>query len=92
MKRPKPKTYEAKANGRKRRVTVPDDPKPEEMLIDALRDNLSPHAVAAMAAYLQGATTKNQDVNRQVHWFAELLATVVGGEDEINRLAEEVGL
>ena len=92
MKRPKPKTYEAKVNGRRTRVTVPDDPGPEEMLIDAIQDNLSPQAVAAIAAFLQPATTKSAEVNRQIRWFADLLTAVVGGGEEHNRLCEEAGL
>jgi len=92
MKTPRPGTYEAKINGRERRVTVPEDPDPREMLIDAMKDNLSPHAVAAIAGYLQPVRTMEAEVVRQVRWFAELLTEVVGGEDELNRLCEEVGL
>ena len=86
------KVYDAEIRGKKRRVTVPEDPKPEELLTDALRENLSPHAVAAIAAYLQPVRTMDPEVVRQVRWFAELLTEVVGGEDELNRLCEEVGL
>ena len=86
------KVYDAEVGGKKRRVTVPEDPKPEDMLTDALRENLSPHAVAAIAAYLQPVRTTDPQVDRQVCWFAELLARAVGGEDELNRLCEEVGL
>ena len=86
------KVYDAEVHGVKRRVTVPEDPRPEDALADALRENLSPHAVATIAAYLQPVRTMDPEVVRQVRWFAELLTTVVGGEDEINRLAEEVGL
>ena len=92
MKRRRSKTYEAKLNGRKTRVTVPEDPKPEDVLADALRENLSPHAVAAIAAYLQPVRTMDPEVVRQVRWFADLLTTVVGGDDELNRLCDEVGL
>ena len=86
------KVYDAEVGGKKRRVTVPEDPKPEDLLTDALRENLSPHAVAAIAAYLQPVRTTDPQVDRQVRWFAELLAKAVGGEDELNRLCEEVGL
>ena len=92
MKQRRPKTYEAKLNGRKTRVTVPEDPKPEDVLADALRENLSPHAVAAIAAYLQPVRTMDPEVVRQVRWFAELLTKVVGGDEEFSRLCEEVGL
>ena len=86
------KVYDAEVCGKKRRVTVPEDPKPEDMLTDALRENLSPHAVAAIAAYLQPVGTTDPQVDRQVRWFAEMLTRAVGGDDELNRLCEEVGL
>jgi len=86
------KVYDAEIRGKKHRVTVPEDPKPEDLLTDALRENLSPHAVAAIAAYLQPVRTMDPEVVRQVRWFAELLTELVGGEDELNRLYEEVGL
>ena len=86
------KVYDVEVHGKKRRVTVPEDPKPEDVLADALRENLSPHAVAAIAAYLQPVRTMDAEVVRQVTWFRELLTTVVGGEDELNRLCDEVGL
>ena len=86
------KVYDAEVCGKKRRVTVPEDPRPEDMLTDALRENLSPHAVAAIAAYLQPVRTTDPQVDRQVRWFAELLTRTVGGDDELNRLCEEVGL
>ena len=91
MERPKPKTYEAKVDGRKKRVTVPDDPDPKEMLIDAIQDNLSPQAVVAIAAYLTAARVKNRQVQRQIEWFAGMLVDMLG-VDEFNRLIEEVGL
>ena len=99
MKRKMAKTYEVDHRGRKVRVTVPERHESvaysgdvEEVLRDVLRDSLSPHAVAAIAAYLQPVRTMDQEVVRQVRWFAELLTEVVGGEDQLNRLCEEVGL
>jgi hypothetical protein len=61
-------------------------------LIDALRENLSPEAVAAIASWLQPARTNDQNVDREVRWFAEQLAQALGGWDQQNRLAEELGL
>ncbi len=89
----KPKTYKhTRRDGTTVRVTVPDDPRPEEMLVDALRDNLSPEAVAAIASWLQPARTNDENVDREVRWFAEQLAQALGGWDQQNRLAEELGL
>ena len=90
-KRRRPETYEATHKGRKVRVTVPDAVD-EQILFDAIRDNLSPQAVAAVAAFLRAASTNNRAVNRQIQWFATQLIELVGGGDEHNRLCEEVGL
>jgi hypothetical protein len=70
---------------------TPDDPTPEDVLYDALRDNLSPQAVATIAASLQTARVDNDDVQRQVDWFREMLVEMLG-EGEFDRLADEVGL
>jgi len=48
--------------------------------------------VAAIAAFLQPARTKDNAVNRQLRWFAEALTELVGGPEMQGRLAEEVGL
>ena len=63
-----------------------------ESLVDALRENLSPEAVAAIASWLQPACTNDQNVDREVRWFAEQLAQALGGWDQQSRLAEELGL
>ena len=92
MKRKRPKTYDADAGDRKVRVTVPEDPKPEDVLLDALRDNLTPQAVATIVSFLQPVRTNDQDVDEEVRWFAERLVEAVGGYEAQSRLAEEVGL
>ena len=88
----RPRTCKATIRGRKARVTVPEDRKPEDRLIDALRENLSPHAVAAIVSYLQPARTNDLNVDREVQWFSERLAETIGGQDQQNRLAEELAL
>jgi len=85
-------TYEVEVGGVKRRVTVPEDPAPEDILADALRETLSPRAVAAIAAYLQPARTNDPDTNRQIAWFRRMLVETVGGDDTLNRLCDEAGL
>ena len=77
--------------GQGRRVTVPENPIGDEILFDAIKDNFSPQAVAAMAAYLQAANTKNREVNRQLAWFAKELVKLVGAKS-YGQLLEEVGL
>ena len=86
------RTYEATTpDGRKVRCTVPEDPTPDEVLFDAIKDNFSPQAVAAMAAHLQAANTKNREVNRQLTWFAGELVKLVGATG-YSHLLEEVRL
>jgi len=91
MKRKRPDTYEVtREDGTKARVTVPEND--EQDLFDAIREQLSPHAVAAIVSYLQPARTNNSDVDRQVRWFADELVKLVGGYEQQARLAEELGL
>lgn len=71
--------------------TVTDSDEAAGALRDALRENLSPEAVAAIAAHLHGAVrTNDEEVNKEVAWFTELLLAMVG--DQYNDLCEEVGL
>ena len=86
----RPPTYEAEFRGRKIPVTVPDDPRGNP-LEDALRDNLSPQALAAVAAHLFAANTRQPTVNRELRTFAEFLVNMVG-KNEYSRLLEQVGL
>jgi len=88
----KGETYEVEVGGVKRRVTVPEDPAPEDIFADAIRETLSPRAVAAIAAYLQPARTNDPDTDRQIDWFRRMLVEAVGGDDELNRLCDEAGL
>ena len=53
------------------------------MLALGLKENLTPHAVAAVAAYLQPVRTMDSDVVRQVQWFREMLTELVGGEQAV---------
>lgn len=90
MERKRPKTYPiTRSDGKVVRVTVPENDEGE--LFDAIREQLSPHAVAAIVAYLQPARTNNPEVDRQVAWFAEQLMQMLGVE-QFNKLIEELGL
>ena len=98
-RRKRPKTYEAAMGGKKVRVTIPErhdtvaySGDAAEVLRDVLKDNLSPLAVAAIASCLQTNRTNDQDVDRQVAWFAEQLRQLLGGDEQQSRLAEELGL
>jgi len=52
----------------------------EDVLADALRDNLSPSAIAGIIACLKPACTPDPDANRQIDWFRRLLADMVGAD------------
>jgi len=64
----------------------------EQVLFDALKDNLSPQAVAAIVAYLQPAPTNNPDVDRQLRWLADRLTELVGGPEQLDWLTDGLGL
>ena len=69
-------------------------PQPEHMLAVALRENLSPHAVALLAAKCQphyGNGEAGQMAEREVAWFTEFLVGLTG-TDEYNRLCDELGV
>jgi hypothetical protein len=83
----RPARYDA---GHGRKVTVPEND--EQDLFDAVREQLSPHAIAAIASCLQINRTNNSDVDRQVCWFAEQLVELIGGFERQSRLAEELSL
>ena len=89
-----PKTYEAKMpDGRTVRVTVPESDNREwpELLAEAIREVLSPEAVAAIAAHLLAAKTNSSQINRQVAWFTDHLIQMLG-VNEYPRLCERLGL
>ena len=86
----RPKTYEAEVNGKKVRVTVPEND--EGDLFAAIREQISPEAVAAIASCLLANRTNNPDVNRQVRWFHDQLCEMLGGYEQQSLLAEELGL
>ncbi len=68
------------------------DPAP---LVNEIRENLSPEAVAAIVAWLMPAETKDEQVNREIGWFRELLGKEIlgfGSWDNYNRMIEELGL
>jgi hypothetical protein len=88
--RRRPETYEAEVKGKKVRVTVPEND--ESGLFDAIREQISPHAVAAIVSYLQPVSTRNSAVNKEVAWFSEQLVELLGGYEQQTRLANELGL
>ena len=63
-----------------------------ELLREAIKDNFSPEAVAAIATCLQATSTKSAEVDRQLRWFSGELTGLLGGADALAGLAEEIGL
>lgn len=75
-------------------------------LINAIKECISPEAVAVIHAYLEPSTalpirtditkrtvTVDDDtINRQVEWFSKMLIKLVGGEKEMARLIEDVDI
>ena len=60
---------------------------------EALRQSLSPKAIATIAVHLRRATGSNDDqANREVAWFTKQLVKMLGGNEQHSRLAEELGL
>ncbi len=93
-KKNEPKTHEAKtADGRTVRCTVPESENREwpELLVEAVRETISPKAVVSIVAHLQAASTKDVAVDAQIAWFANSLRTMVDA-DEFDRLGDELGL
>jgi hypothetical protein len=94
MARRKLKTYDAEFKDRKVRVTVPENDD-ANALGDALKDNLSPEAVATLAnavrVHVNGRRT-NPKVRRELDWLANSLVTMLGGENAYHDLLKEAGL
>jgi hypothetical protein len=71
-------------------VTVPESDE-ANALAEAIRENLSPEGVAAIAAHLQALyPSKSESADREVVWFHALLVGLLGS-DEYNRLIDELG-
>lgn len=80
-----------KTAGRRREAASTLDAADSHTLGDALRDNMSPDGVAAIAAHLQALhTSKNERADREVVWFHDFLVALLG-DDEYNRLCDELG-
>ena len=91
-KRKKSETYEATMGGKKVRVTVPENPDAAKVFADTIRDNFTPEACAAIAAFLDGADTKDEKVNSELGWFAQQLRDLVGGDGAAAKLMDDIGL
>ena len=89
-KKRKTRLSQAEHNGKPVDVTEPENDESE--LFDAIREQLSPHAVAAIASCLQINRTNNPQVDQQVRWFHDQLCELLGGYEEQSQFAKELGL
>lgn len=65
----------------------------EEKIQTAIREAMSPQAVALAIAHLQAATcSKNKQAVKEVAWLVEVLTNTAGGPDAVNALYEEIGV
>ena len=63
-----------------------------EPLLAALRDHLSPGAVALLASCLGVARANDPNVEREVFWLRDTLIENLLGGEEYCRLLDELGL
>lgn len=62
-------------------------------LVSALRENLSPEAVATIAHRLTPMPKSgHRELDAEVTWFATLLAESLGGWNQQERIVQELGL
>ena len=59
---------------------------------EAIRDALSPDAVALAASYLLTARCDDEEVNLEVRWFAEQLIELLGGDEAFSQACKGIGL
>ena len=61
-------------------------------LQNAIRDALSPEAVALAASELLLARCDDEEVDLEVRWLAEQLIDLLGGQEAWSRTCKEIGL
>jgi len=59
---------------------------------EAIRDALSPDAVALAASYLLTARCDDEEVDLEVRWFAEQLIELLGGDETFSQTCKGIGL
>jgi hypothetical protein len=72
-------------------TTNPPKPRDEaDALADAVRDAMTPEAVACIAAALQMHRSKDEIVDHEVAWFRDMLIDVLGGHEALTRIRNEL--
>ena len=59
---------------------------------EAIRDALSPEAVALAASELLLARCDDEEVDLEVRWFAEQLIELLGGQEAWSQVCKGIGL
>ena len=59
---------------------------------EAIRDALSPEAVALAASELLLARCDDEDIDMEVRWFAEQLIELLGGQEAWSQTCKSIGL
>ena len=59
---------------------------------EAIRDALSPEAVALAASELLLARCDDEEVDLEVRWFAEQLIDLLGGQEAWSQTCKGIGL
>ena len=59
---------------------------------EAIRDALSPEAVALAASELLLARCDDEEVDLEVRWFAEQLIDLLGGDEAFSKTCKGIGL
>jgi len=77
---------------RKRRIMVAYSGDINDVLRNVLFDALSYEAATVIAAYLQAARSSDRRVNQEVDAFRAALVEAFGGEWELSKLHDELGL
>ena len=59
---------------------------------EAIRDAIGPDAVALAAKYLLTAKCDDEQINREVRWFAEQLVDMLGGKKGFRQTCKGMGI
>lgn len=63
-----------------------------ENMTEAIREVLSPEAIALIVAYLDSAECRHPGARREVRWLVDQLTAEVGGPAALSDLYAEIGV
>lgn len=65
---------------------------PTEALLEALRECLTPEAIALIVANLESADCRHVGARGEVRWFLRALTAELGGPAAVGKLYAEIGV